>query len=775
MKYILRVTVVTVHLFFVTLAWAGLETKRDQLVALDAIIAELKDHYGMAHFKEEMFGVTIDKVAQKYRRLIRDAKTLEEDAGLQRPQTRELLSPDQFRQLMIGLAAEFKDGHTNIMRQSSSASTIGIRTFVVDEKLYVGSLDPDLYVPNSTLQPLQVGDEIVSVNGRPVAQLAKENLLYTNQLGATYTSALTMALKLIVNVPHALLPAKTAGEQVVVEFRKPGSKDTFTGRFHWLNTDKIMEAQLAAFYINQRPPAPRRTPYVYGDGSRAETYLSEGLKALDLPFGTVTDVAELVNQKIKETAARGAINANQASAPNKTEDVDPTNNLQIEAANQSVASTTANARFANMVPITRLPAYQIRTNGKTIGFLRIPNYVPTDLLGELRWLEVVLEYMQNTADVLVIDQLSNGGGSVFHAWQFLKFFATSTLKSGTIDIRLSDTLLNSLETPMTPDNPYAQYQYGRPANLATYVLQQDAIKALRAKKEPGEKFSGPVSSLFTNMTYQAGEGAQIVGAPNKLFTKPILLLNDGYSASGGDFVPWILQANKRAVIMGETSKGLGGPVYRSQSSMPGSEMTMRCTFGVCKTENGEPLENIGVVPDIHRPLSLTDVRNGYRGYAYDVLQMALMVEAGASPEQLQKALAERTLAQTPPNLRQLLTSLRETQAHIEVALEQATTETSIQFYGKYFESLKKVPADALNMVSWADLYLPLPKAMKAEDHILNSLRKMPEIRVRLEEMQNLKSNRSSQYKEVQQFLIQEIRAFEAYRNPSTVTCQQVFN
>jgi hypothetical protein len=92
----------------------ALDTKAEQLVALDAVLAELKTHYGMIRFKEEHFGLRYDALRAKYAALVDEAMTLEEKLGFVPRVTRDVLPPDEFRQLLVALGAEFRDGHLTL-------------------------------------------------------------------------------------------------------------------------------------------------------------------------------------------------------------------------------------------------------------------------------------------------------------------------------------------------------------------------------------------------------------------------------------------------------------------------------------------------------------------------------------------------------------------------------------------------------------------------------------------------------------------------------------
>ncbi len=126
---------------------------------------------------------------------------------------------------------------------------------------------------------------------------------------------------------------------------------------------------------------------------------------------------------------------------------------------------------------------------------------------------------------------------------------------------LPRTFLNA----MRPDNSQEPVD-GTEATYADLRLQQQYYRQLTERFENGEQWSGLIPAfdrLSHNFENRAGE---VFAATEGVYTKPILLLNDKMSGSGGDFFPAQMQANGRATVMGETSCGLGGPVYRKIDS-----------------------------------------------------------------------------------------------------------------------------------------------------------------------------------------------------------------
>ena len=133
-------------------------------------------------------------------------------------------------------------------------------------------------------------------------------------------------------------------------------------------------------------------------------------------------------------------------------------------------------------------------------------------------------------------------------------------------------------------------------------FQQEVIKQWSAGKTMTSPL--PVFGLAAVQPNPAGR-----------FTKPLLILTNPLDFSGGDFFPAIMQDNKRAVIFGERTAGAGGVVkdYKQQNSLLGVE-TIKLTATIAERANGQPIENLGVTPDIPYAVTAADVQGGYAGY-----------------------------------------------------------------------------------------------------------------------------------------------------------------
>lgn len=90
------------------------------------------------------------------------------------------------------------------------------------------------------------------------------------------------------------------------------------------------------------------------------------------------------------------------------------------------------------------------------------------------------------------------------------------------------------------------------------------------------------------------------------YSKPVMVLADEMSASGGDFFPAVFQDNQRGILFGMRTMGAGGSVVPWDATSY-SEGFARITVSLMERKNNvitaeypaaKYVENIGVRPDI---------------------------------------------------------------------------------------------------------------------------------------------------------------------------------
>ena len=742
----------------------ALHTKPEQIRAMNTILDEIKDHYGMAKFKKETYGVSVSELRKKYGDMIRAAMTIEEAYGWVPQEERKVLPADEFRQLMIAMVAEFRDGHTNLGRLVHNAASVGLLTAAIDGQLFVAGVHPELFHRDSSMKDVQVGDKILLVNGTPVQELAYQFLPYM-QTG-TYENRFNMALESVLERQYSILRRVPEGERVEILFYRPGEGE-YLAKLPWVEFEDYIKERARHPYRFPQPfeSLVREKDMVYGMGGLVKSYFKYGLEHTVQP-GQIVNLGELYNLELMQKA--------QAQGRPQTPSMSWSSSLGPSGSPVHMGEPLVR-------PVTRLPVYTIRHHGMTVGVLRLPSYSSpnSDYANELAWLQEMINRLELNTDVLIVDQLSNTGGAVMMVTELLSMLSPEPLQTVAADWRLSETLLSS-------NKQSARMASGpKGGNYADYRINELLLKDMEMKMRAGEKWSGFQPS-FGDFE-EKGEGFGTV-YPSKegVYTKPILVLNDNRSASGGDFLPRILQANGRAVIIGEISAGLGGPVYRKTDSLPGSQMSFRCTSAFCVTADGQPIENIGTVPNIFREINSRDLGDNFRLYSQQMLHVAVSLAAAHLNGQEITEVVQRN--NEAMDKFRVAGAGSEVQARLKPYREKIESRLTSQpaflkrdwaalagIYKELFAELRQMSVQEETLLQgedWAHLVIPLPPALRAMDSILSVSWRKGETVQRLSEMAKL-----PQYRKDKSLLIliqtieeESLNLMEEFRHADVPTC-----
>lgn len=645
-------SIVATSLLLIASSYAMASSTEKQSLALGTVCLELKQNYGMSEFKKKYLGKEIDKVCDTYNDYIRKSILPHEaKLGVFTVAAREQFSPKEFEQLMIGFAAEFKDGHFNIFRKSRDFYTVGLQTIALGNRLFVAGFNDVFFRPEASLNNrVKVGDEIIEVDGLPI----REHIASIEPYITTGTSYYRRewALESMLNVWGGMFLGKKVNHEVKVKFKRVtnGKAITFSGTYYWQN-NKIKESVLKKAKIIYPDYIVKRGKEQYTFGSRGtNSVFLQGLKSL---YGRSLEYQNLGEQ----------INR--------------------------VFENDSNSRTQK---ITRLRAYILDKDGIRIGVLRHPSYSPrtfADIDLELTWLKEVIREFEKSVDIVVLDHLENGGGWNYYGSQFMRLFANPTLEGPWIKLKMNKRTLElarGWDTYKSSD--------GHLANFSRMSIAEELYTSWEKKLETEDSFFTKLLPFESSEIRNQHTSESIIAKfPNVSLTKPVLLLNSSRSASNGDFIPKILQKNRRAVIFGARSMGLGGPVWYSYNYLPGTALSLRNTQGeIYMTKDGNapmydkttsPIENLGVAPDIYRPYLPSDITDGQRAYANDVLKAAVLLYKGKDLKYIQNKVwnKDRSDNKLFAATQALLDAASE-----EYLLQKMSREVDI----KYLQNLKKI-------------------------------------------------------------------------------------
>jgi hypothetical protein len=232
------------------------------------------------------------------------------------------------------------------------------------------------------------------------------------------------------------------------------------------------------------------------------------------------------------------------------------------------------------------------SNGLRIGLLRIPSMSPPNTALVLAHLDQEIAFFNANTDALVVDVTRNPGGLVSFVESISQRFMQAPFQTVGFEIRATAAWLFSFAAQLTNarSNPATP-----PQVLAN--LEANFNEVLSAYNENRGR-SAPVSLNAT--------GSLTLEPVPVTYAKPMIVLIDEFSASGGDMFPAIIQSNNRAPLFGMRTMGAGGSVVGFNGPAY-TESFFRITVSlmnrghIVQTPDFPPapyIENIGVRPNI---------------------------------------------------------------------------------------------------------------------------------------------------------------------------------
>jgi hypothetical protein len=243
-------------------------------------------------------------------------------------------------------------------------------------------------------------------------------------------------------------------------------------------------------------------------------------------------------------------------------------------------------------------AYYHPTEKGNIGYLRIPHYHfekdGKSLNNQVfnQYVYVIDQLEKNTVG-LVIDQDHNCGGSVELVEMMASLFIPKTYPGLEFQLLASKTEYLQFRSWMNevPENTYER------------AGTKEALDLILSSWKKGDYLT-PKSTLH---------GSIMVRPYNYQYTKPIVLLADEMSGSGGDAFPGLMQGHGRVKVIGNRTMGLGGHVEEFPP-LYNSGLNLRMTKSLFYRPDGVAVENNGVKPDINYIPTRDDFMYEFKGY-----------------------------------------------------------------------------------------------------------------------------------------------------------------
>lgn len=472
----------------------------------------------------------------------------------------------EFYDLMLEYVARLNDAHDVYTLPSSFSATLNFAVDIYDGSVLIDSINRSR-LPAAEY-PFQIGDELVSVDGRGVEDLIAEFSKYA--IAANSRSTRRNAAARLVTRPQSRIPrAIEVGDRAVVVIQRAGG-DLETYSLPWTKTGLAMTAVGPV-------PAPERRRLSASSGNGEPDYMAP---LLELQNCELPEKAAVLGQ-----GSRTPIFAMPAGF------------------RQRLGRASSDVFFSGI----------FAAQGYRIGFIRIPNYSPSDTAAALAQFRSEIAYFQANSDGLIVDQMRNPGGVIGYVNSLLQYLIPSTFRVLGFEIRATSNWVsrfsNSLESARA-----------RGAEPWIVRLQEVILNDVIAANRENRGRTGPLPLDDVSLER---EPARDANGATLAYTKPLMVLVDEFSASGADAFPATIQDNGRGPIFGMRTMGAGGSVVTlgvgsyTEGSTGMTQALMNRAYPILTEDYPAApyVENIGVRPDIEADyMTRENLLNGGRAF-----------------------------------------------------------------------------------------------------------------------------------------------------------------
>jgi len=261
-------------------------------------------------------------------------------------------------------------------------------------------------------------------------------------------------------------------------------------------------------------------------------------------------------------------------------------------------------------------------SGKKIGYIYLPtfsyNYEAEDVIDTLA---AILKHFNRQSDALVLDITNNPGGNLLFTYGVLSLLTDKPLSAlPEQEILIQEDVYQALMMYASIKDYQALGFSDEDATLWGYPCDETVDQSIMdyclkivSTWQEGKTITDPIYCYGIE---------KVMPHPRVRYTKPILLLINELDFSCADLFPAILQDNGRATLFGKQTAGAGGSVRGYSHTSTFGVMQYSLTGSIAYRKNGNPLENLGVTPDISYDLTVRDLRDNYADYINAVNQEA---------------------------------------------------------------------------------------------------------------------------------------------------------
>lgn len=537
------------------------EKAKDQMISdLEFFRATFQSQYAPMEWKATFGDWDLDQEINKAQQQVRNHPSM---------------TVKDYQRILKNFFGSMGDYHVNISFISTESSYLPIRFKEANGKFFVTGIESHL-IKDRTAKSIAVGDEIITIDGKPAVDVINDFLNEEYNGGITRTDRATGVLYFPMRM--GALGQKSPQGSLLFGVRQQLTKQVKALKIEWLYKKEevaniIPPASAKSARKQQAKPAKQESAFAFLNGSMMAPQYAVMKKS---PYKLGSDM----------------IGSRESFLPDLGAKTWETN--------------------ADTCPFY---AYTFTlSSGERIGYVRIGHYDSSTYEAN-QFREIIRKLNANT-DALIVDQLNNPGGSVFYMYALASMLTDKPLDVPLHRIALTQNeVIDAIESLDTFQNLKSDSQAqsilgtdldGFPVTVSLAKGFRDYLNFEVDEWNKGHLLTDPVA-LFGLKTIKPD--------PSAKYTKPLLVLINELDFSCGDFLPAILQDNKRGVLMGARTGGAGGYILSAKHPNLFGIESFTYTGSLAERVDHNPIENLGVHPDVYYDISENDLQNRYVDYA----------------------------------------------------------------------------------------------------------------------------------------------------------------
>ena len=593
-------------------------------IEVESILNSIERNYAPLQLKKKTIGFDWLRERQAFRSRLLNAPT----------------AAEFYHELSL-LLGSFQDAHVSMEIPSSYVLSIPVQFIYLDGKTIVSHIEADI---GESASEMEVGDELISIDGKTPDELRDAIAPYIG-IGPAEANKEILTLSIAKIEQKRAIPVDVVRwkiSDVALESAETGER--YTVRLKWVGSGAPLVDR----------PLPKYSP---DPDEPSEQLWGQRRQPSQKPLGPVTKTirkmanlhAKLVNTMIPKTALNADTLVSRDWKPEGWGTKLALGHAQpLFKMPSDFNEISGGAIVGTIVGLSGLYAGKFTYNGKKVGFIRIPSYVPASIEFSIFGLRYVIGKLEKETDYLIIDQTNNPGGYVlFSDWVVGSLVGRLDYdKHMKFAVRPTQTFVRTYAQLVQMIEENENNMFGEDIHKKYLKPLQDEYEIVATAYKSHEGLSEPISLALTSELMQdvlshafrqllkenlkgvwpylqtivmKWLGVDIM--ERQVYTKPVYMVTNGLDFSGGDATPATLQDYGRVKIVGTPTAGAGGSVAEFTSDLVNSFKFRLTNSLMVRSGKTKFVENIGVQPDIPFHFTVEDFRTEFNTTFYRLMSV----------------------------------------------------------------------------------------------------------------------------------------------------------